>query len=389
MNKTLAVIPLRKGSKSIKNKNKRRLLGRPLYQWVLVEAIFSEIDEIVIATDDEEIIKYVNREYFWTKKISVLHRAEENAQDNSTTESVMEEVVSKFGKKAYSIICLIQATSPFLNKQDINNAIDLVKKENYDSSLSVVNQKRFIWDKNCNPVNYDVKIRPRRQDFDGFLVENGAIYVTKIQQFLTSGSRIGGNISLVKMDESSYYEIDEPSDFVIVEELLKFQLLRSKTRNKKISHIFIDVDGVLTNSKIGVSKNGELFKEFSTVDGMGIELANDMGITVNIITSEDSDIVKKRSKKLKIKNTFLGVRDKYSFILNYIKINNISKSSIAYIGDDINDLTNILSCGLSASPKNSISIVKDSSDIKLKREGGKGAVREFIEIIINNNKIYE
>ena len=60
MSKTLAIIPLRKGSKSIKNKNKRRLLGRPLYQWVLVEAIFSEIDEIVIATDDEEIIKYVN-----------------------------------------------------------------------------------------------------------------------------------------------------------------------------------------------------------------------------------------------------------------------------------------------------------------------------------------
>ena len=72
-----------------------------------------------------------------------------------------------------------------------------------------------------NFFNYNYKKRPRRQEFDGYLVENGAFYITSRDKLLSSGCRISGVIKVVEMDEESYFEIDEPEDFLIIESLLR------------------------------------------------------------------------------------------------------------------------------------------------------------------------
>ena len=70
--KKTALIPLRKDSKGIPGKNKKKIVGRPLFSWVLTEAIFSNLDEVYVFTDDQEIIDYVNKEYYWSKKVKTL-----------------------------------------------------------------------------------------------------------------------------------------------------------------------------------------------------------------------------------------------------------------------------------------------------------------------------
>ena len=150
------------------------MLGRPLFTWVLTEAIFSDLDLVYVFTDDSEIIDYVEREYNWTTKVKTLLRNEENANDTASTESVLIEFAEKINHD-YFILFLLQATSPLTLAIDINNGLNKIVKESFDSALSVVKTHRFTWNADGTPKNYDVFNRPRRQDFDGLLVENGAV----------------------------------------------------------------------------------------------------------------------------------------------------------------------------------------------------------------------
>ena len=98
------------------------------------------------------------------------------------------------------------------------------KLDKYDSIISLVEQKRFYWKKNENgsvePTNYNYLKRPRRQEFEGNLVENGAFYITSRQRLLETKCRISGKIGACIMPEETYFEIDEPSDWIIIENLL-------------------------------------------------------------------------------------------------------------------------------------------------------------------------
>jgi N-acylneuraminate cytidylyltransferase len=140
--KKTAIIPLRKGSKSILGKNKRKMVGRPLFTWVLKEAIFSDLDEIIIFTDDEEIIEFVEKQYAWTPKVKAMLRNAENANDTASTESALVELSENLDYK-YDILCLLQATSPLTTSEAINNCFAAITQDKYDASLTVVNTHRF------------------------------------------------------------------------------------------------------------------------------------------------------------------------------------------------------------------------------------------------------
>ena len=291
--KKVAIIPLRAGSKGIPRKNKKKLLGRPLFSWTLGEAIFSNLDKIYIFTDDENIIDFVKKEYTWTDKVEIMLRSEESATDTASTEIGMKEFAERINYD-FDILCLLQATSPLTSREDINNCLDKIINENYDSALTVVNTMRFIWNENGESINYDFNNRPRRQDFKGLLVENGAVYTTTKEQFLESGIRIGRKVAVVKMPEDTLTEIDEKEDWVIMEKLLENRLNKFKKGSKKIKLIVLDVDGVFTNGCVATGTEKEISKEFSLIDGMGLELLREEGINVAVMTSENSEIVKNR-----------------------------------------------------------------------------------------------
>lgn len=383
--KKIAIIPLRAGSKGIPGKNKKKLLGKPLFSWTLGEAIFSDLDKIYVFTDDKDIISMVKENYFWTDKVEIMIRSNESATDTASTEMGMKELAEKLNYN-FDILCLLQATSPLTSREDINNCLNKLIKEKYDSALTVVNTMRFLWNENGKSINYDFQNRPRRQEFKGILIENGAVYATTKKQFLESGIRIGGNIAIVKMAEDTLTEIDEIEDWIIMEKLLENRLSKKKKGIKKIKLLVLDIDGVFTNAKVCVNNTGEFSKEFSLIDGMGIELLREEGMEIIIMTSEKSEIVTKRMEKLKIKEIYLGVKDKYSLLENIALNKKIKRNEIAYLGDDINDLANICSVKWGIVPQNAVLENKLKADFILNSYGGNGAIREIVNFLIKYNK---
>jgi N-acylneuraminate cytidylyltransferase len=385
--KKIGFIPLRKGSKGIKNKNKKKMVGRPLFSWVLKEAIFSDLDLVYIYTDDDDIIEFVQNEYHWTQKVKVMRRSDESASDVASTEMGMIEFCQKIDFD-FDVLCLLQATSPLTTSIDINLTIDKVLKEKFDAALTVVKTHRFIWDKSGKPINYDFYNRPRRQDFDGLLIENGAVYATTKAAFQQSNNRLSGSIGIVEMAEESLMEIDSLSDWNIVEGLL-VNRQKSFKKSERITHLVLDVDGVFTDGCVWFDANGELAKKFDMRDGMGLEILRQNQVEVITMTSENSTLVEARMKKLKINQAYFGIKDKFAFLTKLVLDKNISFNNIAYVGDDVNDLANICSVGWSFSPNNATESVKQHSDIKLAQDSANGAIRATTEFIINYNKRYE
>lgn len=384
---SIGFIPLRKGSKGIPGKNKKKLLGRPLFCWVLGEAIASQLDTVYVFTDDEEIITFINKEYHWTNKVKTILRSDASATNTASTEMGMKEFVNQL-EEPFDFLCLLQATSPFTEAQDINNCLESVENGTNDSALTVVNTHRFTWTSDGKPKNYDVFNRPRRQDFDGLLIENGACYVTTSDAFRESRNRISGNIATVPMAEDSLTEIDTLTDWKIVEELLAARLKKGK-KSERISHLILDVDGVFTDGCIYYGSEGELMKKFDMRDGMGLEILRQYNVEVMVMTSEDSQIVASRMEKLKIKDVFLGVKDKYSLLSRIVTDRKLSFSQLAYIGDDVNDQANICAAGWSFTPANATMPIKNHADVILQNNSAEGAIREACDFIIKYNHRYE
>ena len=223
----IAFIPVRCGSKSIPFKNIKEFCGKPLVYWNL-EALqnSTNIDKVFVATDCNEIKSVVNS--FRFSKVEVYDRDFENANDTASTESVMLEFIDKNSFKDNDLFLLVQATSPLTQTKDFENAIAKLKDETADSLLTCVRIKRFFWNENGSPLNYDYKSRPRRQDFDGVLMENGAFYINSIANIKKEENRLSGNIAIYEMEEFKSVDIDEVDDWLMAEKVMKKYILKGK-----------------------------------------------------------------------------------------------------------------------------------------------------------------
>lgn len=218
--KVVAFIPLRGGSKSIPLKNIKPMAGKPLAYWTVKAALdCPQIDQVVISTDSDVIVEALS--FLQSTKLSFFKRSSETASDTASTESAMVEY---FKNHPCTDVVLIQATSPLLESGDLNRAFEIYREQSFDSLISLVKMKRFLWEEGSEgvkPINYDYRKRPRRQEFQGQLVENGAFYITRYSLFIKSECRLNGKVGHYEMDPDSFFEIDEPSDWAIVEALLK------------------------------------------------------------------------------------------------------------------------------------------------------------------------
>ena len=229
MSKILAVIPARKGSVGVPGKNTKEIAGKPLVRWTIDAAVKCDlIDNIVISTDIEEI-------FGWEldSKVEVVTRPAEQATNTAQLEDIMLSIARRCSIK-YDDIILIQPTSPLLLAEDLTGGITKYNNEPYYTSLlSASKSKSFLWDK-CFPwedknkyllpKNYNPGQRPRRQELNGYYVENGAFYITSIRNLFADKCRIGGwKIGVYEMPLSRSLELDEADDFKIIEALLEKQ----------------------------------------------------------------------------------------------------------------------------------------------------------------------
>lgn len=387
----VAFIPVRGGSKSIPLKNIKEIAGKPLVYWVAKAADSCEaIDEIYIATDSTRIRDTVLG--FGLKKVVVVGRAEETATDMASTESAMLEFAQTH---QFDNIVLIQATSPLLSGKDLDGGFALFASENTDSVLSVVRQKRFNWRINAQgyavSTNYNYENRPRRQEFEGYLVENGAFYITGREALLTSRNRMSGNIRAYEMDERTYFEIDEPSDWEIVERQLYQRELseRGKINVSDIKMLLTDCDGCLTDSGMYYTENGDEIKKFNTKDGMAAALLKQCGIKVGIITGETRELNARRAEKLSIDILEQGCVNKLEKVMEIADKYHVNLHEIAYIGDDINDLEVVKMVGFGACPRDAAAKVREAAAYVCKAKGGEGVLREVAEQILRGRENHD
>ncbi|MEG0137203.1 MAG: HAD-IIIA family hydrolase [Cetobacterium sp.] len=156
-----------------------------------------------------------------------------------------------------------------------------------------------------------------------------------------------------------------------------------------IKLIVLDVDGTLTDGKLYVSNNGDAMKAFNVKDGLGITQAIALGKEVVIITGKTSQIVTRRSLELGIKEIHQGIKDKIGTLEAILKKHELDYSNVAYMGDDLIDLAVMKKCKLSGAPKDAVEEILNISDFISTKNGGDGAVREFIEYILKSENLWD
>ncbi len=155
---------------------------------------------------------------------------------------------------------------------------------------------------------------------------------------------------------------------------------------KKIKVFIMDVDGTMTDGKIYMGTSGEIFKAFNVKDGYGIhEILPENGVTTVILTGRTSEIVFNRAKELEIGIVLQNVKDKSKAMLELTEKLQCEREEMAYIGDDVMDIGAMKECGIAGCPNDAVKEVKEICKYICKKEGGAGAVREFIEWLKQSN----
>jgi 3-deoxy-D-manno-octulosonate 8-phosphate phosphatase (KDO 8-P phosphatase) len=153
--------------------------------------------------------------------------------------------------------------------------------------------------------------------------------------------------------------------------------------------ILTDIDGVWTDGGMYYDQTGNEWKKFHTYDSAGVLFAHQREIKVGILTGENTEIVSRRAEKLRVDYLFQGVKDKLQVVKELCDSLNINLMDVAYIGDDINDIALLKQVGIPGVPASAPAYVRKLSSIVLKKKGGEGVFREFVEHILGINEDFE
>lgn len=156
-----------------------------------------------------------------------------------------------------------------------------------------------------------------------------------------------------------------------------------------IKYLVVDVDGTMTDGGIYYDENGNEFKKFCTKDAAGFFAAHYVGIKIIVITGRKCKATERRMKELKVNYIYQNIRDKKSFLEDFMFENNVKKEEIGYIGDDLNDFAPMKLTGFVGCPSDGCKEVKEIADYISNIKGGYGAVRDVIEFIFEKEGIWK
>jgi 3-deoxy-D-manno-octulosonate 8-phosphate phosphatase (KDO 8-P phosphatase) len=162
-----------------------------------------------------------------------------------------------------------------------------------------------------------------------------------------------------------------------------------KRKASKIKLLLLDVDGVMTDGSIILDNRGNELKRFHVRDGHGIKMLQKVGITVGIITGRKSKVVEVRAKELGIKEIHQKIFKKSVVYEKLLKKYKCKDENVAFMGDDIVDQELLKRAGLSAAPCDADEFVKKFADMVTKKGGGRGAVREFTDLILKSTELWK
>ena len=153
-------------------------------------------------------------------------------------------------------------------------------------------------------------------------------------------------------------------------------------RARAVRLAIFDVDGVLTDGTLYIGAHGEAFKAFNILDGHGVKMLQAAGVATAIISGRSSEAVARRAEELAIRHLVQGSSDKVADFERLIAGLGIAREACAFVGDDLPDLPVMMRCGLAVAVANAVDAVKQSAHYVTRASGGRGAVREFCEMVL-------
>ncbi|MDJ1114090.1 acylneuraminate cytidylyltransferase [Microbacterium dauci] len=376
----VAVIPARGGSKGVPRKNVRRVGGVPLIaRAVQAASAAASVDLVVVSTDDADIAAAAT-----AAGARIVTRPADLAGDTASSESALLHALERLDADGISpeVLVFLQATSPFIPSEGIDEAVDAVRGE-YDSAFSAVETYGFLWQRGAETatgINHEASHRPRRQDREPHYLETGAFYAMDAAGFRRAGHRFFGRTAIIEVPERTAIEIDDKHQLKLARALAP---LVSPAEKIDVDAVVTDFDGVHTDDTARVDVDGRESVRVSRSDGMGVSLLRRAGVPVFILSSETNPVVRARAEKLQVPVVH-GVADKATVLREWAEREGVALERIAYLGNDVNDLPAFALVGWPIATADAHPTVRAAARVVLGRRGGDGAVRELADRVLQD-----
>ncbi len=359
--------------------------GKPLIAYSIEQARQTpSIGRILVSTDDAEIAS-VAQDY----GAEVVWRPAMISGDEATSESALLHALDHLrDREAYEpgLVVFLQATSPLRRPDDIERAIQTLVQEDADSLFSAGPVHGFVWRLSggaLSSLSYDYRNRQRRQEAPEDLVENGSIYVFRPWVLRELGNRLGGKIAVYRMDPLDSFQVDEPGDLPLMEQLL---MLRRPLGDDRclaaVRLLVLDFDGVMTDNRVLVDQDGREAVWCNRGDGLGIARLKEAGVQVLVLSTEANRVVEARCRKLGVQ-WIQACADKLARLRDATARLAVTRDETAYVGNDINDLPPLQWVGVPIAVGDAEPAVRAVARLVTSRPGGWGAVREVCEWVLS------
>ncbi|MFF1355395.1 cytidylyltransferase domain-containing protein [Streptomyces sp. NPDC058297] len=414
--RVLAVIPARGGSKGVPAKNLAPVGGVPLVARTVRECRATRlVTDVVVSTDDAAIAAAARE-----AGAEVVLRPAAIAGDKSSSEAAVLHALDAHEAlqgAAVDVVLLVQCTSPFIVREDIDGVVNAIVEKGADSALTVAPFHGFVWrdgdDEPAPPaapaaverasveggtdtllapaatsggygVNHDKSFRQMRQDRPQDLLETGAVYAMDASGFREAKHRFFGRTELVRTDPARVLEIDDPHDLARARALAPlFDAHRPGTlpTAEDIDAVVLDFDGTQTDDKVLIDSDGREFVTVHRGDGLGIAALRKSGLPLLILSTEQNPVVAARARKLQIP-VLHGIDRKDLALKQWCEEQGIAPERVLYVGNDVNDLPCFGLVGWPVAVASAHDVVRGAARAVTTLPGGDGAIREIATWIL-------
>ncbi|MFF5017705.1 cytidylyltransferase domain-containing protein [Streptomyces sp. NPDC001165] len=387
--RVLAVIPARGGSKGVPAKNLAPIGGVPLVARAVRECLAARlVTDVVVSTDDQAIAAAARE-----AGAEVVLRPAAIAGDTATSEAAVLHAMDAHEAlhgAPVDVVLLVQCTSPFLVREDVDGVAGAVAEQGADTAVTVAPFHGFVWRHSDEAgegglgVNHDKSFRPRRQDRPQDFLETGAAYAMDAAGFRKHQHRFFGRTELVRTDPARVLEIDDPHDLARARALAPFfdaDRPGSLPTYDDIDAVVLDFDGTQTDDRVLIDSDGREFVSVHRGDGLGIAALRKSGLQMLILSSEQNPVVAARARKLKLP-VLHGIDRKDLALKQWCEEQGIAPERVLYVGNDVNDLPCFALVGWPVAVASAHDVVRGAARAVTTVPGGDGAIREIASWIL-------
>ncbi len=402
----LAIVPARGGSKGIPRKNIKDFAGYPLISYSVAAGLHAEtVTRTILSTDDEEIAAVARQ---WGAETPFLRPAElasDQALDLPVYQHALRWLEEQEGYKP-DVVVQLRPTSPVRPVNCVDDAVTmLLANPDADCVRGVVpsgQNPHKMWRRDdangqltpllqvpgiAEPFNAPRQILPP------VYWQTGHIDAIRPETILKKNSMTGDKILGMVIDPQYTIDIDTPKDWARSEWLvwhggLSYVDPAKKPRRgmpEKIDLMVFDFDGVITDNRVWVDENGFERVAANRSDSLGIRYLKEAGLEMMVLSMEVNKVVAARAKKMGIP-ALHGINDKVTTLRDLLKERQIPAANVIYVGNDTNDLDCFRLVGYAVAVGDAQPEVKRAADLVLSQNGGRGAVREICDIILQKLK---